>query len=152
MCTIGDAYLAVNEPKTQHDDRAPLMQRQPWCFVWIVALKMKTWNWGGRWTAGCRCNPVTWCRLDQGYQFSLQTSYHVHFCVGLSDTVVFHLCHQFPSVFRIIPETIGALVLLHLAMAMLRIIVQVKGYSGCRPRCCSLWESNLAMARESVYP
>ena len=30
------------------------------------------------------------------------------------------------------PETIGALVLLHLAMAMLRIIVQVKGYSGYR--------------------
>ena len=22
VCTIGDAYLAVNEPKTQHDDRA----------------------------------------------------------------------------------------------------------------------------------
>ena len=21
MCTIGDAYLAVNEPKTQHDDQ-----------------------------------------------------------------------------------------------------------------------------------
>lgn len=103
VCTIGDAYLAVNEPKTQHDDRAPLVQRQPWCFVWIVALKMKTWNWGGRrWTAGCRCNPVTGCRLDQGYQFSLQTSYHVHFCVGLSDTVVFHLCHQFPIVFCII--------------------------------------------------
>ena len=40
MCTIGDAYLAVNEPKTQHDDRAPLMQCQPWCVVWTMALKM----------------------------------------------------------------------------------------------------------------
>lgn len=70
MCTIGDAYLAVNEPKTQHDDRArvPISHEKIPCEANMKQSPILT------------ASPLS--------------------------------------------ETIGALVLLHLAMAMLRIIVQ----------------------------